>query len=165
MLLTLQGETLIARAWRVACEAFGAENCVVAIPKRDAVGPLGDELAHLQCHVFLWHGDEADVLGRMNACAAAYRDHPRDIVVRYTPDDWRKSVRQLQRAGRGRRVFVPEGGEAFTVADLAWWDEHVTDPHLREHIGYLVERQESVPLPDSIDTQADYDAVVAAVGK
>ena len=94
MLLKLGDETLITRAWRIACEAFGESNCVVATPK--AENPLIEELRRIGAVVFQWAGPEWDVLSRLYACAHTYRWHPDSVIVRYTPDDPFKSVEALR---------------------------------------------------------------------
>ncbi len=111
-------ETLIGRGHRIACEAFGASHVVVAIPRADASGPLGDELRRLKASIFAWDGPEADVLGRFYHCAHAYRWHPDSVLVRYTPDDPFKSVDGLRRVAAGERLPVEVGGEAFTLGML-----------------------------------------------
>jgi spore coat polysaccharide biosynthesis protein SpsF (cytidylyltransferase family) len=163
MLLTLGGETLIARAWRIACEAFGAENCVVAFPMTDAASPLGDELRRIGVNAFPFVGDEDDVLSRFYFCAHTLRWHPDSVIVRYTPDDPFKSVDGLRRVARGERGPVEQGGEAFTLAML---DEANNRDVAREHITHALF---TTPPPDTppgvwtIDTQADYDAAKAMI--
>lgn len=118
MLQTLGDETLAARGWRIACEAFGEPHCVVAIPAGDEAGPLGDELRRIGATIFAFDRDENDVLERFHACAHRYRWHPDSIIVRYTADDPWKSVEALRLVASGRRLPVEEGGEAFTLAML-----------------------------------------------
>lgn len=169
MLLTLGGETLIARACKRARFVFGPEHCVVAIPATDSDGPLGDELRRLSANVFAWNGDESDVLTRFWACAHTYRWHPDSVIVRYTPDDHRKDVGSLRRVADGERLPVEQGGEAFTLAML---DEANNDycrvPRARpcEHITYALFKAAPPAAPPgiwTIDTQADYDAAKAIV--
>jgi spore coat polysaccharide biosynthesis protein SpsF (cytidylyltransferase family) len=118
MLCDLGGQTLIQRAWGIACAAFGADDCVVAIPKGDEDGPLGAELDRIGANVFAWDGPENDLLGRFHACAHTYRWKPDATIVRYTPDDPFKSAEHLWRVVNGERLPVELGGEAFTLAML-----------------------------------------------
>lgn len=135
MLLTLGDETLIARAWRVACEAFRPSNCVVMIPQGDVNGPLHEELRRIKARVFPSIAcDHADVLGGFYACAHTYRWHPDSVIVRYTPDDCFKTPYALRAVAEGRRLPVEEGGEAFTLAMLDHAQTNVTDLFKREHI-------------------------------
>ena len=76
MLLTLNGETLIARAVRMATEYFGTQSVVVTIPKADENGPLGEELDRIGAIVLAWEGAEWDVLGRFWTAAHTYHWHP-----------------------------------------------------------------------------------------
>lgn len=133
MLLTLGPETLIARGHRLACEAFHREHVVVAIPKADEPGPLGDELRRIGATVFAWDGAEADVLGRFHGCAHRYRWHPDSVIVRWTPDDPFKDIWVCHRVAYvGERHPVEIGAEAFTLGmlDRALWShgkyEHLT---------------------------------------
>lgn len=142
MLLDFGGETLIARAWRIA------EECpqtlhewvnVVAIPKADEASPLGDELRRIGARVFAWDGPEWDVLGRFYHCAHRYRWHPDTVIVRWTADDPWKTAGAVRAVASGYRMAVEQGGEAFTLAqlDVAYhhgqkkpvpaWCEHITD--------------------------------------
>lgn len=176
MLLTLGGETLIARAWRIACEAFGQRNVVVAIPANDVDGPLGHALLAeiVGPTVFPWHGDESDVLGRFHACAHTYRWHPDSVIVRYTPDDPLKDVDSLRRVAAGERLPVEQGGEAFTLAMLDAAHERLRlrdglpagwPMGAREHITHAL-FPDSPPPPAplgcwTIDTREDYEAAEA----
>lgn len=178
MLCTLGGETLIARGWRLACEAFGRENVIVAIPASDAPGPLYDELQNIGAVIF-YHGmlDERDVLGRFWRCAHKYRWHPSSVIHRWTPDDWQKSPEVCRLVAAGWRYPVEIGGEAFTLAML---DEaqsreapirpmlvigsptpigHTYNPN-REHITHALFPTGAVAMLDTnevwtIDTEAD----------
>lgn len=135
MLLELGGETLIARGWLLACEMFGSENCVVAIPIGDIEGPLAGELRRIGARFFAFAGDEGDVLGRFHACAHAMPTRPETLIIRVTPDDFPIDVTR----------------ERFS---RAWLDEQhatVTDPYLREHIGLLI------PQRIEINTAEDYE--------
>jgi hypothetical protein len=175
MLCELGGQTLIERAWTRACEAFGEDDCVVAIPKGDEDGPLGAELDRIGANVFAWDGDERDVLGRFHACAHTYRWKPDATIVRYTPDDPLKSAEHLWRVVNGERLPVELGGEAFTLAML-------DAAHELEEMGWLSfsglpqgnARREHITralfpfaLPPigipgyTVDTQADLDAARA----
>jgi hypothetical protein len=153
MLLTLGGETLAARAWRLACEAFGAENCVVAVPSTDESGPLGDELRRIGARIFAWDGDENDVLGRFWACAHTVRSDPASVIYRVTPDDFP----------------VEPWREWFTLADLDEAQHRVlaNDRIAREHIGWTlpVARATAGEGVIEINSLADYEAAKAKVGK
>ncbi len=118
MLLKLGDETLIARGYRIACEAFGKENVVVATPADIVSTPLADELKRIGAEVFHYEGAENDVLGRFHQCAHRYRWQPDTVLVRYTPDDPLKDVALLRRVAAGERLPVEIGGEAFTLAML-----------------------------------------------
>lgn len=162
MLREIGGETLIARAWRVASDAFGAAHCVVAIPGADLHGPLGYMLRHCEARVFAWEGLEADVLSRFHACVHTYRWHPDSVIVRYTPDDHRKEAALLQRVANGERLPVELGGEAFTLAMLDWAHRHVRDAETREHLTYALFPENPPPkAPDgtvwTIDTPEDLE--------
>ena len=121
MLLKLHGETLIARAVRLAGEAFGAEHVVVAIPFGDAQAscPLYEELRHIGATIHaVPRCAESDVLGRFHAIAHGLRWHPDSVIVRWTPDDPFKVPAACQRVARGERLPVEVGAEAFTLAML-----------------------------------------------
>lgn len=174
MLLKLGDETLIARACRIAGEAFGPANVVVAIPASDHRGPLGEELRKIQANVFAWDGDEADVLGRFHACAHRFRWHPDSVIVRYTPDDWGKNLSGLKCVASGVRMPVETCGEAFTLGMLDAAHERYPlksgelplRQRMREHITYALFDTEPpkapehpLGLPWSIDTAEQYEAV------
>lgn len=135
MLLPLDGETIIARAWRLACEVFGEPNVVVAIPGTDVLGPLGAELARIGAQSFAYDGYEADVLGRFHACAHRYRHDPTSVIVRVTPDD----------------VPIDVTRERITLGWLDWQHAVVRDTHRREHIGLLIAQRVE------INTREDYE--------
>ena len=160
MLQTLGDDTLIARGWRIACVAFGAAHCVVAIPAPDALGPLGDELRRLGATIFAWDGPEDDVLGRFYHCAHRYRWHPDSVIVRYTPDDPFKAVASLRRVAAGERLPVEQGGEAFTLAMLDW-AQNCTSDRGREHLTrilFLTAPPSPPPGVWTIDTADDLAA-------
>lgn len=142
MLIELGGETLIARAWRTACQIFREEHCVVALPMCDSMSALGDECRRLGANYRAVWPDERDVLGRFWECADAYRDDPTDVIVRVTPDDFPIDVTR----------------ERFTLAQLDHWHATVTDPKLREHIGLLI------PQRIEINTEEDYERAKARMG-
>ena len=177
MLLKLGGETLIARAWRVACEAFGAECCVVAIPTGDWNGPLGEELRRIGASVYLCNKDENDVVWRFYmACIdwmmrTCVKDTP--LCVRYTPDDYRKSAEALRQTADGHVLPIEIGGEAFSFRDLL--TAQITAKGEREHVTYAIAgarrllgevpiRHPAPPndgLPWTIDTPEQYAAACA----
>jgi spore coat polysaccharide biosynthesis protein SpsF (cytidylyltransferase family) len=166
MLLPFGDETLIARAVRIARDAFGPEHVVVAIPASDEPGPLGEELRRIGAPLFAGPGPEADVLARLSACAHRYRWHPSSVIVRYTPDDPFKQVDALRRVAAGERLPVELGGEAFTLAmlDAALAQVPSTSP-AREHITDALFPSRLPQLPDpgwTIDTEDDYRAALCA---
>lgn len=166
MLLPLAGETLIARAWRIACQTFGAENCVVAIPGRDNNSDLGHELRRIGARVFSANCADDDVLGRFHACAHTYRWQLDSVIVRYTPDDPFKSPEMMRRVIDGERLPVELGAEAFYLYELDDAHERNLQPHLREHITNALFQYPPPPAPPgvwTIDTQADYEAACASV--
>jgi spore coat polysaccharide biosynthesis protein SpsF (cytidylyltransferase family) len=162
MLMKVGGETLIEIAWRKACEAFGEENVVVAIP---SIIVLAESKNFFFTRipgesVFSYWGREGDVLGRFYEAAKECFATPGTIIFRYTPDDYRKDVDAMRRVAQGEKgIPVEIGGEAFTFAQLREWHETVTDPFLREHIGHLITPSPVSPpddgLPWSIDTADD----------
>jgi spore coat polysaccharide biosynthesis protein SpsF (cytidylyltransferase family) len=166
MLLPLGGETLIARGYRIACEAFGREHVIVAIPASDCEGPLALELFRIGAP--FCGGPEDDVLGRFVAVALSFRSDPTSVIVRYTPDDPFKDVESLRAVAAGARdIPVEIGGEAFTLGELLLADRLIdpSNAHLREHIGYVFN-----PNPPkargwwrTIDTPEDYAAAKALV--
>ena len=129
MLLPLGGETIIARGWRLACEAFGKENCVVAIPATEGNLPLYHEVVRIGATYFQFHGDERDVMERFHRCAHWYRWRPDNVIFRWTPDDFRKAPEMCRRVAVGERLPVEQGGEAFTLAML---DEAHADSNTRQ---------------------------------
>lgn len=181
MLMTLGGETLIARGYRIACEAFGKENVIVAIPMSDTISPLADELDRIGARMMAWDGDESDVLGRFHHVAHRFRWSPDSVIVRYTPDDPFKTVDGLRRVAAGERLPVEIGGEAFTLAQLdaareRWRHAGDITAHPsslayemasnREHISYALFDTPAPPAPPgiwSIDTRDDYLAALARI--
>ena len=167
MLLKLGDETLIARAWRVAGEAFGRERCIVAIPEFDVTGPLADELAAIGAYVRPYAGVEWDVLGRFHYAAHCERWHPDSVIVRYTPDDPHKMSSMLRTVAAGVRLPVELGGEAFTLAMLDRAQSRVDAfaVELREHITDALFPFRLPPYRPgegfTIDTAADYEAAQA----
>jgi len=164
MLLKLGGETLIERGYRLACEAFGAENVVVAIPAEDEAGPLGEELRRIGASIFALAGYGQNVLRLFHACAHTRRWHSDSIIFRYTPDDPHKDPAMMRRVAIGERLPVELGGEAFTLAQLDYADGYSPQ---REHLTLAMANLSflSLPLPPpcppgptvwSIDTRSDY---------
>lgn len=163
MLMKVGGETLISRAYRLACESFGKENVIVAGTMTDGDSPLREELRRIEASAYWANIDEADVLGRFYKTATL---HPKTYAGRtfhrWTPDDFRKDPEMCRRVASGEKgIPVEIGGEAFTFRQLKEWHETVTDPFLREHIGILVNPNPVSPpddgLPWSIDSQDDLD--------
>ena len=165
MLLDLHGETLIARAVRLAGEVFYAQHVIVAIPIADADGALAGELQRLNANVFAYDGPEWDVLARYWHAATRYRWHPDAIIHRWTPDDPFKDAQHVRKVLQGQRWPVELGGEAFTLKTLASAHKN-TAPELellREHIGSnaLLFPAPAPPAPRgiwTIDTPDDYKA-------
>jgi spore coat polysaccharide biosynthesis protein SpsF (cytidylyltransferase family) len=100
-------------AYTKAAAAFGKENVVVAYPDNWRNLPLKLYLKYWGMNRFGFKGKESDVLGRFTACATRYRTHPFSTIMRYTPDDHRKSIAGLRRVAEGARDSVEIGGEAF----------------------------------------------------
>lgn len=174
MLLELGGETLIVRAHRLACEAFGQADVVVAIPASDGDGPLGDELRRISASVFAWDGAESDVLGRFHACAHHYRWHPQTVIHRWTPDDPFKMVVAVRAVVNGTRLPVEMGGEAFTLqmldhayARVGMMQLKTEQARLREHITYALFSTWPPAPPEglwTIDTPEQYQEALATIG-
>lgn len=163
MLLDLGGRPLVWWAWSAAVKAFGPEHVVCAIPASAENDELAAVLATFPANVFRWDGDEADVLGRFAACASACRWHPESVVVRVTPDDWRKDPDALRRVASGERLPVEVGGEGFLLGEIWEADAETEDPGEREHITWAFWDQStpSPPCPPgvwTIDTEADLAA-------
>jgi len=167
MLLTLQGETLILRAYKQAARIFGHDRVIIAAGDSDMRNYCLDK----QLRVYQWEGPTEDVVSRFYFCAIeSCSDLTYETpIVRWTPDDWRKDDTLI------RRAFVDEvplsaaaqGVETFPFEYLEhlYWRTPSAD---REHMGLLLHPLPEPPdddLPWSIDRQADYDAAVAAVGK
>lgn len=168
MLLDFGGETLIARAVRLAIGAFGRDHVVVAVPEADSLSPLGDELRRLQVHYVACHPDPADVLGRVYHTVHRFRWHPQAVIVRWTPDDPFKDPEKCRRTAHGERFPVEIGCEAFTLAMLER-AQHTTAPedrtpreHLGNHRGLFPAEPLSCPVGEgwTIDTESDYQAAL-----
>lgn len=136
MLLPVKGISLLGWAWLRARDFF--EHVVIAVPAADQAS-LEAVVWGSRARFFGYDGDENNVLGRFHACAHMYREHPDDVIYRITPDDWPLDIAR----------------ERFTLGQLDEWQETVTDPDTRQHIGLLM------PQRIEINTQADYDAVLA----
>ena len=167
MLLTLQGRTLLLRAYKQAVQIFGSDRIIIA---------AGDSDMHNYCSekslpVYFWGGPTEDVVSRFYFTAIhSIPDLTYNTpIARWTPDDWRKDDTLI------RRAFVedlPSASAAQSVEAMnfdyledLYWRTPTAD---REHIGLLLQPLPEPPedgLPWSIDTQEDYDAAVAAVGK
>ena len=141
MLLELHGETLIARAVRLAGEAFGAGNVVVAIPQGDIGTPLHAHLQKMHVAAVPVPVPENDVLARFWYVAHLFRWHPDSVIVRWTPDDPFKEPKLCKRVALGERLPVELGAEAFTLAmlDAAVVSYAVNHMHPnREHITHAL---------------------------
>jgi len=165
MLLDLHGETLIARAVRLAGEVFYPQHVIVAIPIADADGALAGELERLDANVYAHDGPDWDVLARYWHCATRYRWHPDAIIHRWTPDDPFKDAQHVRKVIQGQRCPVEQGGEAFTLQMLTRAHQRTSpdDQAMREHIGNhpMLFPAPAPPAPPgcfTIDTEADYQA-------
>jgi len=184
MLLPVNGEPLVVRVWRLTCRAVGPHNVIVAVPGSEENRPLLAELARVKADVFVYAGPENDVLGRFHQCAHTYRWHPDSVILRVTADDPWKDPSMMKRVIGGERLPVELGGEAFTLrmldlalAQVMQWSEanpwergegQFTAEDLREHLTYAIFAHDAPSPPDlgipwSIDTQEEYDAVVAVL--
>lgn len=163
MALTLEGKTLLERAWEHASHIFGQANVIIATHVGDdaILSILPKAARH-----FMAFTPAEDVLGRFWQCVDAHDAFDR-LIVRWTPDDWRKNDWLIRQAVRGSlSAAVAESVEVFTGAQLdrMHWE---TPWHQREHIGSLLSmRPEPIDdgLPWSIDTIHDYTRAVAEVG-
>lgn len=142
MLLDVGGHPLIWWAWDAALARFGKQNVVIAVPEscaqefRDAL-PVAT--------VFPVGGDENDVLRRLWLVAGAFRVGSWDTPIhRITPDDWPPVLDR----------------DVTTLRQLAEWNATVTDPYLREHVGYLFHPD----APQEINTLEDLEAVRRSLG-
>lgn len=165
MLLELDGETLIARAIRLANEVFYAQHVIVAIPIADADSELAEELNRLNANTFTYDGPEWDVLERYWKCATAHRWHPDAIIHRWTPDDPFKTPLHVWKVLNGERCPVELGGEAFTLQMLTRAHQRTSpdDEAMREHLGThpMLFPAPAPPAPAgcwTIDTEGDYQA-------
>ena len=163
MMLPIGGDTLVGRVWKLTCQAFGKEHTVVAYPATRENDPMATELDRLGAELFPWYGKENDVLSRFHACAHTYRWHPDSVILRVTADDWCKMPSAMLRVANGERLPAEIGGEAFTLAML---DEAHQYSDEREHLTHALFEIGPPSAPDgiwSIDTQADYQAVLSAL--
>ena len=165
MLLEIDGETLIARAFRLANEVFYAQHVIVAIPIGDADSELAEELNRLNANTYVHDGPEWDVLARYWQCATAHRWHPEAIIHRWTPDDPFKTPLAVWKVLNGERCPVELGGEAFTLQMLTRAHQRTSpdDEAMREHLGThpMLFPAPAPPAPAgcwTIDTQTDLDA-------
>jgi spore coat polysaccharide biosynthesis protein SpsF (cytidylyltransferase family) len=135
MLRCVGGKPLLRWCWDAAVQRFGRPHTLVVIVEADHEWFRGV----VPCDG-LWPVAvaEADVLGRLYD--AAWKNRPTQDqarIHRVTPDD-----------------FVPAlNRDVCTVQQLREWQHRVTDPVLREHIGYLFHWAER---PAEINTEYDY---------
>lgn len=139
MLALVHGKPLLWYGWRAACDVFGDNNTVIAVPHLD-LPAFHRELPDANWYAYL--GEENDVLGRFHACAHNFRHHPETTIIRITPDDF--PIDPLR--------------EQCTLAQLDSWHAHVKDPHLREHIGHLY------PKRLEINEMADLEELRSRLG-
>lgn len=172
VLLPVGGVPLVIRVWQAVVEAVGWPHAVVAYPDTPVNAPLVETLDRYGVERYGWRGKENDVLGRFYGCAHTYRWHPQTVILRVTPDDPWKDADYMRRAIRGERVPVELGGEAFTLAQLDFANNAISDPWQREHITHALFRLDAPKVapredgaPWSIDTRADYEKVVAVLGQ
>lgn len=159
MLLPLGGETVIERGWRIACEAFGKDNCVVAHPDTEENLPLAAELYRIGARRFPYKGNESDVLSRFWHCAHTYRQSGDDVIVRVTPDDPLKRPALMRRVASGERLPVELSAEAFLLSMLDAAHATEVDAVRREHISYALYPVPAPKAPDGVwtlDTADDY---------
>lgn len=155
----LRSETMIARAVRLATEAFGT-HVRVAIPLADLTSKLGDELIRIDAKIMTWDGPEWDVLGRVLHIARALRWHPDAVIHRWTPDDPFKNPVACREVAEGARHAVELGGEAWTLAMLEQMDADRpanadgSPTPSREHFGSHLRLGEPGL---TVDTQDDYE--------
>lgn len=163
MLLATRGETLIARAYRMACVTWGDGNVIVAIPAADRDSPLNEELTRIDAPVFSGVAAESDVLLRLWVCANTFRWRADAIIHRWTPDDPFKTVDACHYAANGGRPPVELGGEAFTLEQLNMAHRCTPSNHMaREHVTTAIfSVLPPAPPPGvwEINTMADYRAV------
>lgn len=167
MLLTLEGKTLLERAWEQAVRVFGIANVYIVFPFSDI--KIYDEVERICALGYAWDGPTNDVLSRFWHAAKSLKLASDTKICRITPDDWRKDDQLIREVVRGRMCWpVEQSAEVFTMEQLDEWYWSV-QPEGREHIGNMLLETLGTPpddgLPWSIDTQDDYDRVVAAVGK
>jgi len=179
MLLPLGGKPLVCWATQAAIDAFGVDNVAATVPASAENDELSKVLEDMGVRVHRWEGDEADVLGRLLACARMYRWDTQSVVVRVTPDDPFKSPDALRRVAAGCREPVELGGEAMTLEGwrgmagkvaCAHFDESVSREdrlravrYLREHLTFNWD-DKPPPCPPgvwTVDTPADYDRAKA----
>lgn len=165
MLLPLQGQSLLMRAIIQAANIYGPERVVVAAPLGDR-----DRFPQLPVGVFYFGGNENDLVSRFWYAAHGMHAKNDTLIIRWTPDDWRKDdalIRLATFRGLASRIPAAQSIEAFPMhlLDMWYWTKPMAD---REHIGTLLGARDPLrpidTLPWSIDTQEDYDAVVKVVG-
>jgi len=164
MLLRLGDESIIARAHRLACEAFYPANVVVGIPKLDVGGPLDEELQRIGATVYAPDCDQSDVLTRFFMIAHHRRWHPDSVIVRWTPDDPFKEPALCRRVAAGERLPVEQGAEAFTLAMLSLAYSTADTPFNREHITHALFGVIQAPTAPTgqvwtLDTPEDFNAI------
>jgi spore coat polysaccharide biosynthesis protein SpsF len=158
VLRKVKGITLLELAYVKACAAFDRENVVVAYPDNWKNLPLKFYLWRKGMNRFGYRGKENDVLGRFHACATTYRRDPQSVIIRFTPDDHRKSIDGLRRVASGFKGDPVEiGGEAFTLKKLIYANHAVRDAFRREHITFSLGLSAPPPPPGvwTIDTLED----------
>lgn len=178
MLLTLNGETIIARAWRTACEAFGEAHVIVALPTEGAAGmPLINELHRINARYLVYGGAGRDVLGRLVFLCDCLGLNDDTAIVRYTPDDVFKDVESLQRVAAGDyTVPVEQGGELMTAGWLRRMHSVIEEFSImptkncmiyREHIGLLLPQRPEPPDGQvwEINSREDYNRAVALLSQ
>lgn len=168
VLKDVAGEPLVVRVWRLASLAVGRESAVVAYPATDENLLLREVLDRHNIPAFAWDGPEVDVLGRFYACAHRYRWHPDTVILRVTADDPWKDPVLMRRVIAGERLPVEQGGEAFTLAmlDAAYLSSSLPTEHIGRHEMLFPTpppKPPASPVPWSIDSEADYWAVVDAI--
>jgi spore coat polysaccharide biosynthesis protein SpsF len=174
MLLPLAGAPLLQRVLERVQRATRLDEIVLAVPHHDALTFL--PLARTRAHLFPYHGEESDLVGRYLAAATAFGA---DLIVRIPCDNpcidpsyidqaidgWFSEMSPFitnTTASCGGQWIDGIGAEVFSFNRLQWLD-HVTrqrDPSLREHLHrFFCAYLPQADLRLDINTQDDYDFI------
>jgi len=153
VLADIHGLPLLAHVLR-RVKASQVDKVVLACPDTDENNPVA--AIGIAEDVFVYRGDEDDVLGRVWWAAQLYQDH--DPIVRITADDPFKdpalidgvlSVWVTERLEGREWEYMVLGGsswplgcvvEVFTRKALAFAFRNASDPRDREHVTPFIER-------------------------